>query len=197
MEGILCCHVDDFAWVSTKYFKNKVKKLLKETFSVSLERCETFKYLGLDVCQNDNVITLHQITYITELSECNVKKSRRALLNSSLSDKEAQQLHTLSGQLNWTLSQTCPDVSYQACEVSTSTEDATINDFKIANKNIRKLKSSEVVLQLPSLGKLESLYITCFSDAHLQISKVEHLKVLLYFFVEIKFFCRLHGNQGN
>ena len=180
MEGILCCHVDDFAWVSTKYFKNKVIKLLKETFSVSLERCETFKYLGLDVCQNDNV-----------------KKSRRALLNSSLSDKEAQQLHTLSGQLNWTLSQTCPDVSYQACEVSTSTEDATINDFKIANKNIRKLKSSEVVLQLPSLGKLESLYITCFSDAHLQISKVEHLKVLLYFFVEIKFFCRLHGNQGN
>ena len=74
-------------------------------------------------------------------------------MNGSLSDKEAQQLHTLAGQLNWTSSQTCPDVSYQAREVSTSIKAA------------RKLKSTEVVLQFPSLGKLESLYITCFSDA--------------------------------
>ena len=99
------------------------------------------------------------------MSECNVEKLRRGLLDSSLSDKEAQQLHTLAGQLNWTSSEMLPDVSYQAREVSTSIKDATINDFKIANKNIRKLKSTEVVLQFPSLGNLESLYITCFSDA--------------------------------
>ena len=81
------------------------------------------------------------------------------MLDSSLSDKEAQQLHTLAGQLNWTSSQMRPDVSYQAREVSTSIKDATINDFKIANKNIRKLKSTEVVLQFPSLGNLKSLFI--------------------------------------
>ena len=142
MEGILCCHVDDFVWGGTKNFENKVIKLLNETFSISLERCETFKYLGLDVCEN-----------ISESSECNVEKSRQGLLNGSLSDKETQQLHTLAGQLNWTSSQTHPDVSYQAREVSTSIKD------------VRKLKSTEVVLQFPSLGKLESLYITCFSDA--------------------------------
>ena len=67
--------------------------------------------------------------------------------------------------MNWTSAQTRPDVSYQECEVSTSIKDATINDLKIANKNIRKLKSTEVVLPFPSLGNLESLYITCFSDA--------------------------------
>ena len=67
------------------------------------------------------------------------------MLNGSLSDKEAQQLHTLAGQLNWTSSQTHPDVSYQAREVSTSIKAA------------RKLKSTEVVLQFPSLGKLEKL----------------------------------------
>ena len=52
-----------------------------------------------------------------------------------------------------------PDVSYQMREVSASIKDATINDFKIANKNIRKLKSTEVVLQFPSLGNLKSLFI--------------------------------------
>ena len=161
----MCCHVDDFVWGGTKNFENKVIKLLKETFSISLERSETFKYLGLDVCQNDNVITLHQIPYVSELSECNVEKSRRGLLNSSQSDKETQQLRTLAGQLNWTSSQTRPDVSDQACEVSTSIKEATINDLEIAKKNIQKLKNTEVVLQFPSLGNLESLYITCFSDA--------------------------------
>ena len=99
LEIILCCNVDDFVWGGTKIFENKVMKLLKETFSINLERCETFKYLGLDVCQNDNVITLHQIPYISELSQCNVEKLRRSLLNSSLSDKEAQQLHLLARQL--------------------------------------------------------------------------------------------------
>ena len=140
MEGILCCHVDDFVWGGTKNFKNKVIKLLKDTFSISLEKGETFKYLGLDVCQNDNVITLHQIPYISELSECNVEKSRRGLLNSSQSDKETKQLRTLARQLNWTSSQTRPDVSDQACEVSTSIKKATINDLEIAKKNIQKLK---------------------------------------------------------
>ena len=81
-------------------------------------------------------------------------------MNSLLPDKEAQQLHTLAGQLNWTSPQTCPGVSYQACEVSKFIKDATINDLKIANKNIQKLRSTEVVLQFPNLGNLESLHIT-------------------------------------
>ena len=96
LEGILCCHVDDFVWGGTTNFKNKVITLLKETFSISLERCETFKYLRLDVCQNDNVITLPQMPYISELSECDVEKLRQGLLNSSLSYKEVQQLRTLA-----------------------------------------------------------------------------------------------------
>ena len=66
---MLCCHVDDFVWGAAKNLKNKVIKLLKETFSINLERCGPFKYLRLDACQNDNVTTLHQIPYISELSD--------------------------------------------------------------------------------------------------------------------------------
>ena len=77
MEGILCCHVDDFVWGGTKNFKNKVIKLLNETFSISLERCETFKYLGLDVCENDNVITLHQILILVNCQSVMLRNQGR------------------------------------------------------------------------------------------------------------------------
>ena len=46
--------------------------------------------------------------------------------DAHLTVTEAQQLRTLAGQLNRTSSQTRPDISYQACEVSTSIRNATI-----------------------------------------------------------------------
>ena len=73
---------------------------------------------------------------------------------------------TLAGQSNRTSSQTRPDISYQACEVSTSIKNATICDLKTANKYIRKLKSLEAVLKFPNLGNIENVGIVCFSDAY-------------------------------
>ena len=75
-------------------------------------------------------------------------------------------MRTLAGQLNWTSSQTRPDISYQACDVSTSIKNATICDLKPANKYIRKLKSLEAVLKVPNLGNLENVRIMCFSDVY-------------------------------
>ena len=50
--------------------------------------------------------------------------------DAHLTVTEAQRLRTLAGQLNWTSSQTRPDISYQACEVSTSIRNATICSYK-------------------------------------------------------------------
>ena len=94
-------------------------------------------------------------TYINKLKECNTEKSHKELQHAKLTDSEVQQLRGLAGQLNWTLAQTCPDMSYHACEVSTSVKDAKIIDLKNANKAICKLKSSEVTLKFHNLGNLE------------------------------------------
>ena len=69
------------------------------------------------------------------------------MLNAQLTDKERQQFQAIAGQLNWASSQTRPHISYQACEISTSVKNATINDFKTAHKSIRKPKNSEVILE--------------------------------------------------
>ena len=76
---------------------------------------------------------------------------------------EAWQLRRLAGQLNWISSQTRPDMGFGACEVSTSTKDPQIGDFLNANKNIRKLKSQQIVLQLPNFMCAEECSIICFA----------------------------------
>ena len=50
-EGLLCCHVDGFVWGDSISFEEQLIKVLKETFSVSSQESETFKYLGLYIDQ--------------------------------------------------------------------------------------------------------------------------------------------------
>ena len=54
--------------------------------------------------------------------------------HAKLTDSEAQQLRGLAGQLKWSLAETHPDMSYHACEVSSSVKDAKIIDLTNANK---------------------------------------------------------------
>ena len=61
-----------------------------------------------------------------------------------LTTGEARQLRGLAGQLNWTSSQTRPDMSFGACEISTSIKDTTISDLIHANKSIRRLKAEKI-----------------------------------------------------
>ena len=88
-----------------------------------------------------------------------IEKGHNELQCIYLSDNEARQSCGLAGQLNWSSSQTCPDLSYQACGVNTSIEDAAVNDLKTANKYILKLKN--VILYV-------------FVIHHSQISRMKH-----------------------
>ena len=82
----------------------------------------------------------------------------------TINSKEAQHLWAIAGQLNWISWQTRPDISYQVCEISTSVNDTTINDLKMADKYMCKLKNSKVILRYPSLGIIERWKLLCFSD---------------------------------
>ena len=100
--------------------------------------------------------------YTNELKEADVSREQRMSKESPLTAEEAWQLRGLPGQLNWSSSQTRPDMRFGVCEVSVSIKDSTINDLIVANKNIRKLKSERVVLQYPNLPNIELCSNICF-----------------------------------
>ena len=159
LEGLICCRVDDFFWGGTKHFAESVINRLKENFLICLKEFENFKYILLNLGQKDNCV------YQDELKEVVIPKTRKMSRDSPITTDEARHLSGLAGQLNWTSSQTHPDMSFGACEVSTSIKNAQTNDLLNANMNIRKLELQQILLQFPNLMGVEECNIICFVDA--------------------------------
>ena len=78
------------------------------------------KYVGLNIEQKQGYIYLDQLMYTGKLREVDISRDRRISKESPLSTEETWQLRGLVGQLNWASSQTRPDMSFGACEVSVS-----------------------------------------------------------------------------
>ena len=159
LEGLICCHVGDFFWGRTKHFAESVINKFKEKFLTHSEGFENFKYISLNLVQKDDCVYLDQQLYIDELKQAVIAKNRKMCKDSSLTTDEVPRLR---GQLNWTSSQTCPDMSFGACEVSAAIKDAQIGDIVNTNKNI---KSQQILLQFPNLMYVEECSIICFADA--------------------------------
>ena len=116
LQGLICCHVDNFFWGGTKNFEESVISVLKKTFKRSQEEIENFKYLGLHIEQKQDSIYLDQQMYIDELKEVQICKEKKMFKESPLNTEEDQQLRGLAGQLNRTSNQTRPDMSFGACK---------------------------------------------------------------------------------
>ena len=74
--GILAMHVDDFVFCGNKLFKKEVIAVLKEKFKVGTHESGTFKYLGLNVNQSKNGITVDQDLYASSMFPIEIKKDR-------------------------------------------------------------------------------------------------------------------------
>ena len=158
----------------------------------------SFKFVGLNIEQRQECIYLDQLMYTDELKETDASRERRMSKESPLTTEEPQQLRGLAGKLNWTSSETRPDMSFGSCPVSVSIKDSTVNALIVANKNIQKLKSEKVVLQYPNLGNVELCSNFCFSDsAFANLKIVHHKEGLSYFCVKgIKIMQQYHGSLG-
>ena len=76
LQGIICCHVDDFCWGGTELFEEKIILTIKKEFIISHEENDNFKYLGLYIKQVDGIISLNQNSYINELESIYVSRER-------------------------------------------------------------------------------------------------------------------------
>ena len=159
LQGIICCHVDDFCLGETELFEEKIILTIKKEFIISHEENDNFKYLGLYIKQVDAIISLNQNSYINEVESIYVSREGMKKKEKYLCQKGVRQLRGIAGQLLWVAAQTRPDISFSACDVSMSLKDATIQDIFTANKVLKKLKSDKVTLFYPEIGKITDVKI--------------------------------------
>ena len=163
--GLLACHVDDFMFAGSEWFNSEVIGKVKETFQISSHELSSFKFLGLNVTQTSNGITVDQNQYIPTIEPIKISASRSSRNNAELNSDEKSELKRLSGQMLWVSSQTRPDMSFDTCLMSNMGKNPTIKKLHEANKALVKLKSKHVSIKFPHLGNPRQLSVVSYSDA--------------------------------
>ena len=91
------------------------------------------------------------------------KRNRNS--DESLSTEESRELKEVAGQLSWVVSQTRPDLSFDALELNIMKNKLTVEQVSRANKAIPMLKRSKTDLVYPRLDSFNQFQLKAFSDA--------------------------------
>ena len=165
LSGILVTHVDDFLYCGTDQFLENVIAKQKKIFKISTQASTSFKYLGLNVIQDEETmeITIDQHDYIEQLNPAQIDRNESN--ERKLNKEEKTMLRSISGQIAWVTSQTRPDMAFESCQIANFGKSPDMKMLKEANKALRKLKSKKVRLKIPNVGDLAKVEILCFTDA--------------------------------
>ena len=82
-----------------------------------------------------------------------------------LSVKENKQVRRSTGQLNWLASQTRPDLSFDALNLSMNLNYAKYKDAKFSKKSVMKAKQENVRIKYSHIGDFKDFKIEVFADA--------------------------------
>ena len=137
--GMIAIHVDDFLWSGNSTFQTNVIMKIREFFSIGREEDKSFRYLGLNIEQNEDYITLDQSDYIDALKPILLDHSTST--DRELTTKEKDLLRSKLGQILWISNQTRPDISFDVSSLATNLSEATVKDIVTTNKVIKKIKS--------------------------------------------------------
>ena len=77
----------------------------------------------------------------------------------------SKKYRSLVGQINWLSTQSRPDVSYDALELSCNMGNTKVENLIQANKCLKKLSMSESFMSFPNLGDLQKVKLVTLSDA--------------------------------
>jgi hypothetical protein len=168
LEGILMSHVDDFLWAGTDAFIKSVITPLSTKFKVG-KSCssDSFKYVGINISQGANGISIDQNDYICTLSPIDVSRQKQINRNLACNAEETSAFCRLVGKLNWVANQTRPDILFDVCQLSAKMKEPLIKDLLYANKALNKIKVSPLKIFYPRLGDISKWKLCCFSDASL------------------------------
>ena len=165
IEGITLTHVDDLLDGGTQKFEEKVMKKVKQAFEFSDEEVSNFRYVGMNMIQKGNGITINQDHYIESLELPDMQVAVNLKSDDVLCPEGQAEFRGCVAKILYVGSQSRPDVSFEGKALSTKFGKATKGDLKSAMKKMLKLKGAETVMFFPDLGPVEDWSLIAYCDA--------------------------------
>ena len=155
LSGIVCLHVDDELGCGSEEFRQNVWNKLDERLIVKCTETDVFRYVGLNIKQTSNCISIDQQHYIETLELVTDIQFKDSVMDDGdftiLNDVGQSIFKAKVGALNWLATQTRPDIAYEVMEFSTCFKRATLRNLKDVNKCIKKVKQESVNIVFPKL----------------------------------------------
>ena len=163
LEGMVLTHVDDLLHGSgTDHFNKKVMIPLKKKFTFgSEEKCE-FRYVGMQVKQTNDFISINQDHYVLSMELPLMPEGDSEDL---LDDDGQTDFRSLLGRLGWLGNHSRPDLVFDHIALSTKIGKATLGDMDCALKIARKMVASTTEIKFPALGPLNNWVMEVYADA--------------------------------
>ena len=165
LEALVGLHVDDFLNSGGKYFHDTILPQILNTFKVGKSERGNFMYTGFQLKQDDDGVFLDQSEYVESITIPTLDAARMRQLKEEMTFDELSLLRKMTGQLNWTVRSTRPDLSFNMIACSTHFKGGKIADLKYAKKTLANLMQNKAVLRFSNLGKLSESEIWLFTDA--------------------------------
>ena len=167
LEGMVLTHVDDLLHGSgTDQFNTKVMNPLKEKFTFgSEEKCE-FRYVGMQVKQTNEFISVNQDHYVLSME---LPLWPEGDGDDLLDDDGQTDFRSLLGRLGWLGNHSRPDLVFDHIALSTRIGKATVDDMCSALKIARKMLASTTEIKFPALGPFANWVMEVYADAGFRV----------------------------
>lgn len=152
IHGVLGIHVDDGVGGGDHVF-NQVISALEKKFPFGSQRQGSFTFTGIQVRQEiGGEIVLSQQEYVQDIPPMDVSRERRKNRDNPITPQELQALRGLIGSLQYSATNTRPDLSCRLSLLQARITCATVNDLLQGNKLLHDAKKfSEAQIKVQSL----------------------------------------------
>ena len=161
LAGVLISHVDDFLHAGGKDFDSKIMDPLRKRFVAGKIEAQSFKYVGFDITQDTQGISVSMDSYLNKTVFDVIKPGEK---DRDLTEDEKSEYRSLVGRLNWVVQGARPDKSYEVTELSMRFKIAKLTDLKSVKRTLRQLKDNGASMFFPALTQ-GALSLAVYTDA--------------------------------
>ena len=111
LAGMILLQVDDFLLCGNGSFKAVIKSIMKK-YDIHKNIGVSFKYVGVNISQCTDYITMDQLDYCKNVSTVDLEKGRKLQKLSPLTSEEKTSYLSLLGKLSWLSYMTRSDLKF-------------------------------------------------------------------------------------